>query len=166
MRTTNINYCSDLKSNINIRQLDLISKILCEIDRQHPGTKANTNQYNTIIKAVDMIVDVFAQDKQSMEASNPLESWLLSGDTGLSSKFMASVLSGHNMKRNDHPYDASDFGRCVRLLEAEPELRKKLSLMNNHGPYWQILVKNWDKLESLYKDDVNNVNGIETYTKI
>jgi hypothetical protein len=79
--------------------------------------------------------------------------WLLSRDTGASSKFLASVTTGIPGERHgSHPYDTDDFGRCVRLLERVPSLRAKLHRMKRHGYVWSMLVNEWDQLESLYKE--------------
>lgn len=56
--------------------------------------------------------------------------WLANGETGTSSETMAFWLA-FNIEKEDsgHPYDPADFDRCLRLLEAVPELRKQLPAM-------------------------------------
>ncbi|MBO1916633.1 hypothetical protein J4727_18635 [Providencia rettgeri] len=57
-----------------------------------------------------------------------LAAWLASDDVGASSKYMASVLSGH-LCSTSLPWDGADLGRCIRLLEAVPELASQLHEM-------------------------------------
>jgi hypothetical protein len=83
--------------------------------------------------------------------SQQLIEWLVGENTGQSSKTMAAVLSGLPLSegRSSHPYDPSDFRRCVGLLNAVPSLRLKLPAMAAVSPEWAALVKEWDELESL-----------------
>lgn len=80
--------------------------------------------------------------------------WMLSRDTGSSSKFLASVTTGIPGERlGSHPYDTDDFGRCVRLLERVPSLRAKLNRLKKHGHVWSTLVDEWEVLERQYRED-------------
>jgi hypothetical protein len=56
------------------------------------------------------------------------------------------------------PADSADFGRCVGLLEAVPELRPHLHLMSSVSATWGRLVARWDHLESLYRDSNRPAN--------
>lgn len=77
-----------------------------------------------------------------------LAEWALSGQTGLSSKFMAAFLSGMKFDSfRSHPSDSGDFKRCIGLLNAVPSLRNELPRMAEASPYWEALVSNWDRLE-------------------
>ncbi len=46
--------------------------------------------------------------------------WLLGRDTGISSKTMCGALFGINPAWRDIPYDADDFGRCLRFIRFMP----------------------------------------------
>lgn len=85
-----------------------------------------------------------------------INQWLNGKDTGSSSLCMARILTGiqtgidRRFVLNPPPRDASDFGRCVRFLEAVPEA-KSIELMAAITPQWKILVENWRPLERLYR---------------
>lgn len=60
--------------------------------------------------------------------------WLESDDTGSSSLYMASVLSGKPGSYSNHyPRDPADFGRCMRLIKAVPSLKADIGKMADHG---------------------------------
>ena len=63
---------------------------------------------------------------------------------------MLSVLTNTGRFAFARPYDPGDFGGCVHLLEACPELREKLPLMKDHGKEWSALVNHWGELEAIY----------------
>jgi len=48
------------------------------------------------------------------------------------------------------PHDASDFGRCLGLLRACPELRGKLHLMRTTGTEWAKIFAQWGTLCALH----------------
>ena len=76
--------------------------------------------------------------------------WLLSGDTGTSSKTIIHVVVQVPMDGPDIPYDLDDFRRCYRLIEKIPELRDFLPNVAIKYPRWIPLVDNWDKLTEMY----------------
>jgi hypothetical protein len=80
------------------------------------------------------------------EASAVID-WLLSDDTGESSKCIVSQLVGGG-QRTSHPYDPDDLGRCVRLLRLVPSLRGRLPAMACVSRQWAALVGAWDELET------------------
>lgn len=55
--------------------------------------------------------------------------WALAGDTGISSEAIAAHMSGYPNARMQPPSDASDRGRCIRLLELIPEWIPRLQEM-------------------------------------
>lgn len=77
--------------------------------------------------------------------------WALTGKTGASSKCMAAHLTGNECD-GSYPHDGGDFGRCVALLEAVPELRPMLPKMSEVNRYWAALVPEWAKIEALAGD--------------
>jgi hypothetical protein len=139
-------------------QIRLVLAIGRELERQGFGG-LNARQLNALIAAADEIVrEVSTPDVPSTPASG-LRAWLASDDTGLSSKAMAARLApliGERVllgRPTDHPHDPDDFGRCLGLLEAAPELRQHLPLMADVSPEWARLVGAWDELEGLYREE-------------
>ena len=85
----------------------------------------------------------------------PIE-WLLSGDTGVSSKTICAVMTGSNMGGSfqpDVPYDCGDFGRCYRLLQHFPEWRTRLNEVAEKYPMWGPMIDVWDDLSELYENE-------------
>ena len=82
--------------------------------------------------------------------------WLIRGDIGLSSKTMAAWLAFGTIFEGGHHYshDPDDFDRCLRLLEAVPELRPLLPKMAALSPIWEALIKHWDEIERSHLDEV------------
>lgn len=81
--------------------------------------------------------------------------WLIGRDTGVSSKTLFAALAGVADRARpschyDVPYDADDFGRCVRLLEAVPAWRPRLPEVAEMFPAWRPLVRDWDALTEAY----------------
>ena len=58
--------------------------------------------------------------------------WLLGDDTGSSSKMLCAHMMGLNPASNTPPSDASDRGRCIRLLELIPEWTDRLDEMKKY----------------------------------
>lgn len=55
--------------------------------------------------------------------------WAMSGDTGISSEAICNHMLGYPERRVMPPSDASDRGRCIRLLELVPEWIPRLNEM-------------------------------------
>jgi hypothetical protein len=82
-----------------------------------------------------------------------LAQWLCSDDTGASSCFMASIAAGSPPRlphHVNHPYDAEDLGRCIRLVRAVPEVRECFPEIAKASAQWAAIVANWDDLENTY----------------
>jgi hypothetical protein len=81
--------------------------------------------------------------------------WLLSDDTGLSSKTLCSCLYLAPTKKDkiNYPRDTSDFGRCKRFLETlTPEDKEKaLQNVSKVSREWKALTENWNRLEMIYE---------------
>ncbi|EBR4567719.1 hypothetical protein B1Q46_17375 [Salmonella enterica] len=133
-----------------LNQIKLISAITKEIENQQPGVPAD-GRMNTIIKAVNMICDEYSREMIPSSQGMGLAAWLASDDTGLSSRFMASILSGQFTTKNKYPCDPADLGRCIRLVEAVPELAEKIPLMAQHGHQWSAVAQNWERWSQLYR---------------
>lgn len=90
--------------------------------------------------------------------SENLIQWLANGERGVSSETIVHHVTGLDMGRNffsDHPWDPSDLGRCIKLLERCPELdlgfREKMPKVSS---VWASLVEHWDELAALLEDEV------------
>lgn len=77
-----------------------------------------------------------------------LNKWLRSGTTGASAEAIVAHLADHGEQTGNYPLDASDFGRCERLLKMVPGLRSKLSDMAEVNVYWAALVQRWDEIRA------------------
>ncbi|MTC72330.1 hypothetical protein [Providencia sp. wls1914] len=141
---------------MQLNQIGLISAISTEIEKQIPGTPSEPRYMNAIINAANLICDEFRKPIVKTSSGMGLTAWLSSDDTGASSKYMASILSGQFSVSHNYPWDPSDFGRCIRLLEAVPELESELHKMKACSPQWSAVVDNWDKWSELYKDRNSN----------
>lgn len=86
----------------------------------------------------------------SASTEKRLIKWLLSDDTGSSSRTIVSVMTRTKYKDPSPPYDQYDFGRCHRLLLEIPEWKEKLPLLGKKYPIWKPLVDDWSRLENLY----------------
>jgi len=93
----------------------------------------------------------------SIEISEKTLIWLLSNDTGVSSKALCSCLYLIPTRDDEanYPHDPNDFGRCKKFLETlTPDERKNALLsVSELSKIWKELVENWERLEKLYDDD-------------
>lgn len=145
-------------------QPGLISAILGYFDRCK--LDLNERQLNAVIRAATDIFNEMYMPNRPATAGMGLHAWLSSDDTGVSSRYMASVLAeaagmGYvprsHADRDPYPYDPADFGRCVRLLDAVPDLRGHMSALADdtaHGPVWNAVAAEWDTLEAWYREDL------------
>lgn len=141
-----------MSDKIVINQIELVSAIATELQRQNPDVAivANPRQFNAIIDAANKIVDEFEKPTMLATHGMGLDRWFKTDDTGLSSLFLAHILSGKGRLRYAHPRDIDDLGRCFRLMKAAPELRQSLARIKSHGPAWDMIVENFDHWETLY----------------
>lgn len=84
-------------------------------------------------------------------AQNSLIAFLLSSDTGMSSKAIAARYAGVAPQAGyfNFPYDSGDFGRCHRLLELVPGL--DIAIMRGASATWDRLVAAWPALTTAYE---------------
>ena len=141
---------------MTISQIDLIGDIMTALANR--GNKGlNPRQMNAIIEAANLIVDALAKGHQPAVPGSGWLAWLQCDATGLSSKcLLAETMNVHvgppgHLGVKNYPHDADDFGRCIGLLDAEPEIRGKLGVMADCGPQWAAIVQRWDELERLYR---------------
>ncbi|WP_218832931.1 hypothetical protein [Serratia fonticola] len=137
--------------SIQLNQIKLFAAITAEIDRQHPGIGFEARWFNAITKAANDICDEFAKPVVKASLGMGIAAWLASDDTGLSSKFMASVLTGEFKAENHYPRDPADFGRCLRLVNAVPGLAEKIGDMSQHGNHWAVVAAHWDEWVEIYR---------------
>jgi hypothetical protein len=133
-----------------VNQVELVGRVLKELDRQ--GVKdLNTRQMNAVIRAVDSIIDEIEKPTVGSSPGMGFEAWMQSDDTGLSSRYLAISLTGRCAPKLDWPHDADDFGRCVRMLDAVPELRERLGMLEHAPDPWPRLWARWAEAEALYR---------------
>lgn len=95
-----------------------------------------------------------------------LAEWLVSCDTGISSKTMAAIALGGEKGRFNAPYDPSDFGRCYRLVQKVPAIRNAFDRIGELEPCFAGILLNWDELCSLYERDLHTGQCKELYMLI
>lgn len=139
-----------MKEGIQLDQMGLFIAINKEITRQFPKTAVIPRQVNAVIAAANAIVAEFANGEILTTPGMGLTAWLASDDWGVSSKFMAGVLSGKFVAEKGYPRDPDDFGRCRRLILAVPELAGKIDLMRDYGKKWITIADNWNDWVAMY----------------
>ena len=139
-------------------QISLISAICKSLDKH--GVKALTaRQYNAVIAAADIVVEAIGRPYRPAVPDMGLAAWRQCDEVGMSSEYLAYVLSRRGRVPNHHPLDAADFGWCVGLLRAEPRLRAEMyRLLTGHGPEWAALAEHWLELEVLYEAKDSRLN--------
>ncbi|WP_335999626.1 hypothetical protein [Acinetobacter johnsonii] len=95
----------------------------------------------------------------SQETLSQAMHWLVNGSTGLSSKcLLATIIHGQPIQggwnATFHPRDPSDLKRCISLLDAAPELRNHLNVMQEVSNEWNVLIKHWADLEAMFKEEL------------
>jgi hypothetical protein len=79
--------------------------------------------------------------------------WLLEGKPGVSSKAMASVALGLVPKDHCHPLDLYDFNRCIKLVDAVPDVRGWFHEIRLLSPQWAAVIDNWDRLRTSFIEE-------------
>lgn len=109
---------------------------------------------------------------QSPDVDSRLLDWAISGDTGISSEAMVYALFGKRGKYfqfySNWPKDNSDLGRCLRMIERFPEVRGRLDDVWKLFPAWHPMIKAWDELEALYREEHpdHRGNGPKLYARM
>ena len=137
-----------------IAQIELVSGIFGLLDHMQPGIELLPRQANAVITAADTILAELQTPEHTVRPGMGLSGWLQSDCTGASSLFMAHHLVGYwggKASRYDYPRDAGDFGRCLGLLSAVPDLKLRIEDMADAGPEWERLVAVWSDLTALYE---------------
>lgn len=154
-------------------QVGLVSAILTYLGKCEGMQLVSNRVVNTIIKAADLIVkQVQRPDVMATPGMGPA-AWRRSDDTGVSSCYLADILENgisdeQHRFPNPYPHDPGDFGRCVRMLEAAPELREYLHRMLDpeHGPEWNAIAAAWDELEALYREEMPSGTAPRLYARL
>lgn len=84
--------------------------------------------------------------------------WPTCGDTGISSRAIYQHMMGqpHDERLGGtNPWDSSDVGRCVRLLDAPwaTGWRERMGEMAGY-PGWGKLIQRWAEIEALCREEV------------
>jgi hypothetical protein len=106
-------------ADMNLSQMELVSAIFAELDRQCPGASMPPSRVlNLICRSATEIVREAEIEFKPATPGMGLLAWLSSDDTGLSSLFMAHILYDAPKADANFPRDNDDLGRCERLLSA------------------------------------------------
>jgi hypothetical protein len=124
-------------------------------------TKPNTYPYEVISVAEDLRMKEIDEALNDVSPTQEQWEWVISDDTGLSSKTIWSTLTGQVLPRlwASVPWDSADFGRCYRLLMRFPEWRARLPEVAAAHSEWKPLVARWDELTALYEAEGGNNTG-------
>lgn len=113
------------------------------------GTQIDGQRKTAILVPIHACYKELFRDENPAKEGMSVAQWLASDDTGSSSKFMVSVLSGEYEASYAHPYDLDDFTRCVIAFKSIPSIEGKLSLMSAQSLQWEALVRRWDYIDLL-----------------
>ena len=84
-----------------------------------------------------------------------MDEWIVSNDTGISSKSIWAALRVPNIKddnfRFDVPSDNSDFGRCYRLVKNCGITKDSLHKVSQVFKWYKPVIDSWDTLSELYE---------------
>lgn len=151
---------------MRLDQMRLVTAIVDEIERQIADAPVVDRQFNAIIDAANAIVREFSIGEIASRPGEGIAAWRKTDQVGASSDYMAAKLGEAGIRDYAHPRDPSDFGRCLTLLAAAPELREALPLMADESPEWAGLVAHWDELENLYQEELPSGHAPKTYTRM
>jgi hypothetical protein len=141
-------------------QIGLVCAILGYLAKTDDCANANTRQQNAVIAAANEIMRELGSPHRPATPGMGLPAWRVCDDRGMSSNYLAAVLDGVATRwvysvphEVNFPHDPSDFGRCVRMLDACPGFRELLPAAMadpRHGPAWNALASEWADLEAMY----------------
>ena len=97
--------------------------------------------------------------------------WFADGETGVSSKCMALVSCGITPNHKSTPADPSDLNRCIKLVDAVPEVMGRAMAISEISEEWHNLMYHWDELVELFKSEVgedwsNGYHAPKTYERM
>jgi hypothetical protein len=150
----------------SLSQISLFAAMAEMLEKRFGIASTNSRQTNVILQAATDIY-LALQTDVPVSSGMGLTAWLASDRTGLSSKYMAHVLTGKTLgARYAHPHDPSDFGRCLGLLEAVPAFRDRLPVMSAESGEWDRLVHSWDEIERLYREELPSGRAPRCFEKM
>ncbi len=168
-----------------VSQIELVSAILLHLEKKEKIKSVLPRQINKVIEAANIVVDAMAQEYRPATANMGISSWMGCDETGLSSKYMAHVLASpagvltqraidagvicnrQQQEEKNFPHDPGDFGRCLGLLLAVPEMRPHIPLLaDGHGQHWAALANHWDELESMYREELPSGVAPKLYARM
>jgi len=91
--------------------------------------------------------------RKEKEMDELLLKWLLSDDTGISSKNIIRRFLNLPTESFGWPHDAADFGRCYRMLKLCPFI--DISIMKDVDRIWADLVDKWQEVSNLYEKNIS-----------
>jgi hypothetical protein len=103
---------------------------------------------------------------------NSILRWFANGQTGISSKAMASAILDIELtgwqQHNNHPHDPDDLNRCLLFLAVVPGARQYLDKVRKLSAIWDRLIEHWDEVEQAFIDEVgfnwsNGTRAPKTY---
>lgn len=80
--------------------------------------------------------------------------WLINGETGLSSIVLCAAVLGIEPDDNYHPGDPADFNRCLKFLRDVPEARAHIGNAAKLSEAWKRIIERWDDVEKCFLDEV------------
>jgi len=80
--------------------------------------------------------------------------WFATGETGSSSKAMASAAAGIESRDRSFPLDPADLNRCIKLVARVPAIRQRFGAVAALSPEWAAIIANWDRLCATFHDEV------------
>jgi len=83
-----------------------------------------------------------------------LDSWIVNGSVGISSKTMWACIKNIEIDNADIPYDPDDFSRCYKLAKNCKISKDQLNIVAKKLPFWKPYIDNWDKLCELYEENL------------
>lgn len=95
-------------------------------------------------------------DYAELSLDDRINSWIVGGDVGLSSKTVWATMLGISLEDGEvpHPHDPADLGRCLRLLEVIPEWKPRLGELASLSPEWKALICRWDEVATSMETEV------------
>lgn len=137
----------------SINRIRMAAAIAEEISRQHPDVKAHSRIMNACIKAANAVADECERVPPAVAQGMTIREWLLTDDTGSSSRYMASILDDRETLSIHEPYsfprDCGGFGRCVRMVRAVG-YSHRIQLMVGTGKEWSYIAKHWAQMTALF----------------
>ena len=74
--------------------------------------------------------------------------WIFHGRVGISALAITARTLGFKVKAYSYPHDASDIGRCIKMLNECPSV--DINVMKGFHHVWDKLVENWEQITTLY----------------